>query len=82
VPTAGEIRAAVDGYVAAYNQDDREAFLALWAPDAVGSEAAMVFEIQAAGMVIEAVDVFAVDEDGKVASMRAYWDMTTGRPAP
>jgi ketosteroid isomerase-like protein len=50
-----------------------------------GSEAAMVFRIHAgtadAGIVIDAVDIFEVDDEGKIASMRAYWDMsraTTG----
>jgi len=118
--TPEQIRSAVDGYVAAYNDDDRDAFLALWADDAVvedpvgtpvhvghdaigafwdgvhqlseqirltprhvhvaGDEAAMVFEIHAAGLVLDAVDVFAVGDDGKLTSMRAYWDMTAGRP--
>jgi ketosteroid isomerase-like protein len=45
-----------------------------------GSEAAMVFRIRAgtddAGIVIDAVDIFEVDDDGKIASMRAYWDMS------
>jgi steroid delta-isomerase len=50
-----------------------------------GSQAAMVFRIHAgtadAGIVIDAVDIFEVDDEGKIASMRAYWDMsraTTG----
>ena len=38
-----------------------------------GSEAAMVFAIHAAtgdaGMVIDAVDIFEVDDDGKIASI-------------
>lgn len=50
-----------------------------------GSEAAMVFRIHAgsadAGMVIDAVDIFRVDDDGKIASMRAYWDMSRAAPA-
>ena len=50
-----------------------------------GSEAAMVFGIHAgsadAGMVIDAVDVFRVDDEGKIASMRAYWDMSRATPA-
>jgi steroid Delta-isomerase len=49
-----------------------------------GSEAAMVFRIHAgtgdAGIVIDAVDIFEVDDDGKIASMRAYWDMSRATP--
>jgi len=120
MPTPDQVRTAVDGYAAAYNSDDRDAFLALWSDDAVvedpvgtpphvgreaigafwdgvhqlseqirltrirvhlvGSEAAMVFEIHATGMVIDAVDTFEVDDDGRITSMRAYWDMTEARP--
>ena len=51
-----------------------------------GSEAAMVFRIHAgtadAGIVLDAVDIFQVDDDGKIASMRAYWDMGRAAPAP
>jgi steroid Delta-isomerase len=50
-----------------------------------GSEAAMVFRIHAgtagAGVVLDAVDIFQVDDDGKIASMRAYWDMSRATPA-
>jgi ketosteroid isomerase-like protein len=49
-----------------------------------GSEAAMVFRIYAgtadAGIVLDAVDVFQIDDDGKIASMRAYWDMGRAQP--
>ncbi len=49
-----------------------------------GSEAAMVFRIHAgnadAGVVIDAVDIFQVDDDGKIASMRAFWDMSRATP--
>ncbi len=113
------IKAAVNGYLAAYNSDNRAAFLAVWADDAVvvdpvgtpehrgidaigafwdgvhqlapeirlsardiivaGDSAAMIFEINAAGVVMDAVDVFTVDGDGKLTSMHAYWDMTAAR---
>jgi len=50
-----------------------------------GSEAAMVFRIHAgtadAGIVLDAVDIFEVDDDGKISSMRAYWDMSRATPA-
>jgi steroid delta-isomerase len=49
-----------------------------------GSEAAMVFRIHAgtadAGIVLDAVDIFQVDDGGKIASMRAYWDMSRATP--
>jgi steroid delta-isomerase len=120
-----QVQAAVDAYVAAYQTNDRDAFLDAFAPDGVivdpvgtpphagreargafwdtvhqltermtfdvkdvvvcGSEAAMVFGIHAstgdAGIVLEAVDIFEVDDDGKIASMRAYWDMSRATPA-
>ncbi len=40
-----------------------------------GAAAAMSFtiELAALGMKISAIDVFTFDEDGKVATMRAYW---------
>ena len=49
-----------------------------------GNEAAMVFTINArlaggAGMAIDAVDVFRVDDDGRITLLEAYWDMATAR---
>jgi steroid delta-isomerase len=35
VPSPEQIRTAVDAYVDAYARNDRDAFLALWAPDGV-----------------------------------------------
>jgi steroid Delta-isomerase len=50
-----------------------------------GSEAAMVFRVQAGTgdteMVMDVVDIFEVDDDGKISSMRAYWDMSRATPA-
>jgi steroid Delta-isomerase len=120
-----QVQAAVDAYVAAYQENDRDAFLEAFATDGVivdpvgtlphagreargafwdtvhqltermtfdvkdvvvcGNEAAMVFGIHAstgdAGIVLDAVDIFEVDDDGKIASMRAYWDMGRATPA-
>jgi steroid delta-isomerase len=49
-----------------------------------GSEAAMVFEIHVSmgdgGMVMDAVETFAVDDNGKISEAKAYWDMTKARP--
>ena len=50
-----------------------------------GNEAAMVFRIPAgtanAEIVLDAFVIFQVDDDGKIASMRAYWDMARAQPA-
>jgi steroid delta-isomerase len=121
--TPETVRSVVDEYVAASNSGDREAVLALFAPDAVwhdpvgqpphtgregisafydqtrtmadriemkpsdvivcGNEAAMVFEIHVTigdgGMVMDAVETFEVNDDGKISGMKAYWDMTRAR---
>lgn len=49
-----------------------------------GDEAAMVFDIRAhmgdGGMLIQAVDVMRVDDDGRLLGVRAYWDMATATP--
>jgi steroid Delta-isomerase len=123
VPTPEEVRAVVDRYVAAYRDNDKEAALALFAPDAVwhdpvgqpphvglsgigafwdqaramadrielvpsdvivvGTEAAMVFEIHAtigdATMIMDAVETFEIDDDGRIAIMKAYWDISRAR---
>ena len=125
MPSPEQVQAAVDAYVAAYQANDKAAFLDAFADDGVvidpvgtpphggrdargtfwdtvhqlterltfdvkdvvvcGNEAAMVFRIHAgtadAGLVMDAVDIFEVDDDGKIASMRAYWDMSRATPA-
>jgi len=49
-----------------------------------GDEAAMVFEIHAhigdGGLLMQAVDVMRVDDDGRLLGVRAYWDMATATP--
>jgi steroid delta-isomerase len=49
-----------------------------------GNEAVMVFEIHASfgdgGMVMDAVETFELNDDGRIVGMKAYWDMTRGRP--
>jgi steroid delta-isomerase len=121
--TPETVRSVVDEYVAASNAGDREAVLALFAPDAVwydpvgqpphtgldaigafydqartmadhiemkpsdvivcGNEAAMVFEIHVTigdgGMVMDAIETFEVNDEGKIAGMKAFWDMTRAR---
>jgi len=52
------------------------------------NQAVMVFEIEVtigggdgstSTMVMDAVDVFVVDDDGLIVELRAYWDMTRAR---
>lgn len=53
------------------------------------NQAAMVFEIQVtldtpegeppAMMIMDAVEVFVLDDDGKISELRAYWDMSRAR---
>lgn len=119
-----EVRAVVDAYVDAYRRNDKDAALALFAPDAVwhdpvgqpphvghagvaafweqareladrivleprdvfvcGNEAAMAFEIHVTmgdgGMTMDAIEVFELNDDGRIATAKAYWDMTRARP--
>ena len=56
-------------------------------PDEVvvcADQAAMVFTILArigdGGMRMRAVDVFRVDEAGRIASIHAYWDLAAAQP--
>jgi steroid delta-isomerase len=48
-----------------------------------GSEAAMLFEIHATiggnTMIMDAVETLEVDDNGKIAAMKAYWDMGRAR---
>jgi steroid Delta-isomerase len=50
-----------------------------------GSEAAMVFEIHAqvgdGGSIIDAVDIFEVDDAGKITQVKAYWELEKARTA-
>jgi uncharacterized protein (TIGR02246 family) len=56
---------------------------------ACGNQAAMVFEIHvtlaapegtpATKLNMDAVDVFVLDEAGKISELRAYWDMSRAR---
>lgn len=122
--TSHDVRAVVETYVEASNRNDKQAVLALFAPDAVwhdpvgapphvghdgvgaffdqartmadrlemrirdviacGSEAAALLEIEATigdgGMILDVVETFELDEDGRIRLMKAYWDMTRARP--
>jgi steroid delta-isomerase len=50
-----------------------------------GNEGSMSFEIHVSvgggTMVIDAVEIFTVDEDGKIVLLKAYWDMAQARPS-
>ena len=49
-----------------------------------GGDAAVVIEINAhmgdGGLVMTAVDVMQFDDDARLTSVRAYWDMATATP--
>lgn len=49
-----------------------------------GNQAAVVFTMTArsgeGGSAIDIVDIFEVDDDGKIASLHAYWDPAAMRP--
>jgi steroid Delta-isomerase len=123
--TQEQIRATVDGYVAAYMAADRDALLALFAPDAewidpvgtpmyrgregvaafwdstrklvdsivlepvhvhvCGNEAALVMEIHSVvrgvQLVIDAVDIFTFDDEARIQTGKAYWELEKARPA-
>ena len=48
-----------------------------------GDEGAMAFEIHVAlaggTMVMDAVEIFTVGDDGKIVLLKAYWDMAQAR---
>ena len=48
-----------------------------------GSEAAMILEIHVTigdgGMIMDCVETLEVNDDGKIAGMKAYWDMSRAR---
>jgi steroid Delta-isomerase len=51
------------------------------------NQAAMVFEIhvtlgggaESTTMIMDAVEIFVIDDDGHIAELRAYWDMSRAR---
>jgi len=46
-------------------------------PRCAGNAVAFPFQIRMDSMVIEAIDVFEFNEDGEIASMKAYWGPET-----
>ena len=120
-----DIRATIDRYRAAFGDDDRAGYLALFTDDAtvedpVGSEVRTGLEaigefwdlvhslsphidLRAAGpvciagheaafpitivndlggtlMALDAIDVMSFADDGRITTMRAYWDMAEMHP--
>lgn len=120
------VRAAVEGYCAAFTAGDRDAYVGLFAPDAwvedpVGTPRhegaaaigtffdgargmAEVIELRQTGpvrvaagecafpmqarpvlgdttFVVDIIDVMTFDDDGKITTMRAFWDPAEMRPA-
>lgn len=48
-----------------------------------GNEVALVMEIHAGGLILDAVDIFDLDGTGRIVGLKAYWDMDRARtPAP
>jgi steroid Delta-isomerase len=51
-----------------------------------GDEAALVMEIHSvvggAGMVLDAVDIFTFDDEARIKTGKAYWELEGARPAP
>lgn len=124
MPTPEQMRATVDGYVAAYKANDRDRLVALFAPDAVwtdpvgtpshegregvaafwdatrtladsivlepklvhvcGNEAALVMEIHSvvggAHIVLDVVDIFTFDDEARIQTGKAYWELEKARP--
>jgi steroid delta-isomerase len=50
-----------------------------------GDEGAMAFGIHItvgdAPMILDAIEIFTLDDDGKIVLLKAYWDMSKARPA-
>jgi steroid delta-isomerase len=123
---AATIRSVVDAYTKAFIDGDKEAYVALFAPDATvedpvgsplheGHDAIAEFFTQMSGMAdsielrltgpvrvaagecafpmqarpsmggttmcMDIIDVMTFDDDGKITSMRAFWDPAEMRPA-
>jgi steroid delta-isomerase len=74
-----------EGIAAFWDQSHAMASIELHRKDLIicGSEMAMVFEVHATigdnTMILDAIDVFVVGDDGKISSLKAYWDMARAR---
>jgi len=51
-----------------------------------GNEAAMVFKIHTVvggtSMEMDAVEIFEIGDDGRIVTLKAYWDMSRARTRP
>jgi steroid delta-isomerase len=51
-----------------------------------GNEAALVMDIHSvvggAGMVLDAVDIFTFDDEARIKTGKAYWELESARPEP
>ena len=74
-PVGGQVyngRDAVRGFYAAIENAERQCELVTLR--VAGNEAAFQFRLTVGGaMLIEPIDVMVFDDEGKVASMKAYW---------
>jgi steroid delta-isomerase len=74
-----------EGIAAFWDQTHAMASIELVRKDLIvcGTEMVMIFEVHAtigdSTMILDAIDVFVVDDEGKVTSLKAYWDMTRAR---
>jgi steroid delta-isomerase len=73
-PVGGEVhigRQAIRGFYANGLQAEAETKVATMR--ALGNEVAFVWTLIIAGLTIDIVSVMTFDDDGKIASMKAYW---------
>ncbi|HET7667163.1 MAG TPA: nuclear transport factor 2 family protein [Mycobacterium sp.] len=73
-PVGGEVhigRQAIRGFYANALQSEAETKIATIR--ALGNEVAFVWTLAIAGLTIDIISVMTFDEEGKIASMKAYW---------
>jgi steroid Delta-isomerase len=84
-PVGSDLRRGPDGAGAFWDEVHAlapDACLALTGPIVVvADEAAFGLAILAGGMAIDAVDVMVFDDDGRIRSLRAWWNLADARPA-
>lgn len=74
-PVGTEVRDGIDAICAFYKDAmDSGAKLVLRGdPRCAGNAVAFPFQVHASGIVIDVIDVFEFNQEGKVNSMKAYW---------
>jgi steroid delta-isomerase len=73
-PVGGEVhigRQAILGFYSNVPNDNNETELITLR--ALGNEAAFFWRLTIGGMTIEIISVMTFDDEGKIASMKAYW---------